>query len=343
MHDTIAGDRAYELDTRGRVRAVHASDWSEQYAYDTVGHLSDACPGTPEDTDESGARIMHGALLRQAGRTSYEHDAQGRLTRIVRRTLSGQSKVWTFSYDCFDRLTAATTPEGQRWLYRYDPLGRRRVKQRLDDNGEVVEEIRFSWDDQSLAEQLRTVSTDETVMATTWEYEFDGFTAATQTERSYLVTAPQQVIDEKFYAIITDLTGAPAALVTTSGEIGWQQSRTLWGRAVGEGLTGHNDCPLRFPGQYHDRETGLHHNRHRCYDPRTARFTALDPLGLAPAPDHYGYVGNPLDEIDPLGLAAKRKGSPNASDPTPAPTPEPIKRAATQPIKGPVSGRTCAR
>ena len=335
VHDTVAGDRAYELDVRGRVKAVRAADWSEQYAYDAAGRLNEANSGTSEDADGSGAHVMQGALLRQAGRTSYEHDAQGRLTRIVRRTLSGQSKACTLSYDCFDRLTEVTTPEGQRWLYRYDPLGRRYAKQRLDDDGQVVEETRFIWDDQSLAEQLRIVSDDETVTATTWEYESDGFTPATQMERSYLATAPQQVIDEKFYAIITDLAGAPNALVTTSGEIAWHQARTLWGAGAGDGRNGDSDCPLRFPGQYHDRETGLHYNLHRYYDPRTARFTTPDPLGLAPAPDHYGYVDNPLDEIDPLGLAAKRKGSPGASNPTPAPTPEPVKRAATQPIPAP--------
>jgi RHS repeat-associated protein len=337
VHDTVAGDRAYELDTRGRVTAVRAADWSEQYAYDAAGRLLDVTvPSTSEGSDDSGARVLQGALLRQAGRTSYEHDAQGRLTRITRRTLSGQSRAWAFAYDCFDRLTEASTPEGQRWRYRYDPLGRRYLKQRLDNDGEVAEEIRFIWDDQSLAEQIRTQANNDTVTATTWEYNSDGYTAAAQTERSYLASAPQDVVDEKFYAIISDLAGAPIALVTASGETIWRQATSLWGAVVTEGQSGgHGDCPLRFPGQYHDLETGLHYNLHRYYDPRTVRFTTPDPLGLAPAPDNYGYVGNPLDEIDPLGLAAKRKGSSNASDPTPAPTPEPVKRAATQPIPAP--------
>ena len=37
--------------------------------------------------------------------------------------------------------------------------------------------------------------------------------------------------------------------------------------------------PLRFPGQYHDRETGLHYNFHRYYDPETGRYLSHDPLG----------------------------------------------------------------
>ncbi|TDC66883.1 RHS repeat-associated core domain-containing protein, partial [Streptomyces hainanensis] len=64
------------------------------------------------------------------------------------------------------------------------------------------------------------------------------------------------------------------------------------------------DTPLRFPGQYADEETGWHYNFLRHYDPATARYATPDPLGLTPAPHHYGYVHNPHTWSDPLGLAA---------------------------------------
>ncbi len=38
---------------------------------------------------------------------------------------------------------------------------------------------------------------------------------------------------------------------------------------------------LRMQGQYLDRETGLHYNLHRYYDPDSGRFTQHDPIGLA--------------------------------------------------------------
>jgi RHS repeat-associated protein len=60
---------------------------------------------------------------------------------------------------------------------------------------------------------------------------------------------------------------------------------------------------LRFPGQYYDPETGLHHNYFRYYDPETARFLTLDPLGLDSAPNPVAYVDNPHTLCDPLGLA----------------------------------------
>jgi RHS repeat-associated protein len=62
-------------------------------------------------------------------------------------------------------------------------------------------------------------------------------------------------------------------------------------------------CPLRFPGQYHDRETGLAYNLHRYYDPENARYQSPDPLGITPQPNPHAYVHNPTARIDPLGLA----------------------------------------
>ncbi|WP_277347725.1 RHS repeat-associated core domain-containing protein, partial [Streptomyces barkulensis] len=91
-------------------------------------------------------------------------------------------------------------------------------------------------------------------------------------------------------------------LVDETGEIAWHTRTTLWGTT-----TWNRDAttytPLRFPGQYHDPETGLHYNHFRYYDPATARYTTPDPLGLAPAPNPATYVHNPHTWCDPLGLA----------------------------------------
>lgn len=61
--------------------------------------------------------------------------------------------------------------------------------------------------------------------------------------------------------------------------------------------------PLRFPGQYHDTETGLHYNQHRYYDPDGGRYVTPDPLGLCATPHPTAYVPNPWMATDPLGLA----------------------------------------
>lgn len=55
------------------------------------------------------------------------------------------------------------------------------------------------------------------------------------------------------------------------------------------------DLPLRLPGQYYDKETGLHYNFFRDYDPSLGRHEESDLIGLAGGLNTYSYVrSNPL-------------------------------------------------
>ncbi len=61
--------------------------------------------------------------------------------------------------------------------------------------------------------------------------------------------------------------------------------------------------PFRFPGQYLDKETNLHYNYFRDYDPGIGRYVQSDPVGLAGGVSAYAYVdSNPLRYTDSSGL-----------------------------------------
>jgi RHS repeat-associated protein len=293
--DQLSGPTGFELDVAGRVTEVHATGRRERYAYDPAGNITEADPGFHHDA--AGPRNHSGVRVRRAGRTRYSHDEQGRVVARQQVTLSGKSLTWEYVWDADDRLIAVTTPDGSRWRYRYDALGRRVAKQRLTSDGRAVaEQTDFVWDGAVLAEQIQGGR------ATTWDYEPDTFRPLAQTEGVLSADTTQQRIDERFYAIVTDLIGTPTELVTADGTIAGRFHTTLWGALLSAG-PGSVICPLRFPGQYHDVETGLYYNYHRYYDPVGGRYQSPDPLGLAPAPDPYAYAVNPTLQIDPLGLA----------------------------------------
>jgi RHS repeat-associated protein len=127
--------------------------------------------------------------------------------------------------------------------------------------------------------------------------------------------APREEIDSRFSAIITDVIGTPTALMDPQGGVAWRGVATLWGTTVWS-TADTAYTPLRFVGQYHDAESGLHYNVHRYYDPETAQHASPDPLGLSAGPNPVSYVHNPLRAADPLGLnelPLGEKGNPFAT------------------------------
>lgn len=308
VDDHLNGPRRFDLDAAGRVTAVHAANWTETYAYDEAGNQTSASwPASHPGHEATGPRAYTGTKLTRAGSVRYEHDSLGRITLRQKPRLSRKPDTWRYAWDAEDRLTSTVTPDGVEWRYTYDPLGRRTSKLRLGvDGATVVERVDFTWDGTTLCEQTTVGGGLPDPVTMTWEHQ--GLRPITQTERittNGTATAPQDEIDSRFFAIVTDLVGAPSELVDEEGEIAWRMRSTLWGAtAWAAGSTAYT--PLRFPGQYFDPETGLHYNYFRHYDPQSGRFLTPDPLGLTPAPNPVAYVDNPLNWTDPLGLAPCR-------------------------------------
>ncbi|WP_460106812.1 putative T7SS-secreted protein [Streptomyces sp. YKOK-J1] len=314
IDDHLSGSRRFDLDAAGRVTAVHAAGWTERYAYDEAGNQTQAeWPTSHPGGEATGPRAYVGTRITRAGNVRYEHDALGRVTLRQKTRLSRKPDTWRYEWDPEDRLTAVTTPDGTRWRYTYDPLGRRTAKLRLADDGEtVLERVDFTWDGTTLCEQTTTSADLPHPVTLTWDHQ--GLRPLAQTERITTSDTTQDEIDSRFFAIVTDLVGAPSELIDEHGEIAWRTRSTLWGTtAWAANSTAYT--PLRFPGQYYDPETGLHYNYFRHYDPETARYITPDPLGLSPAPNPTAYVHNPKVWSDPLGL-------------TPCPPPDRTTRAA---------------
>jgi RHS repeat-associated protein len=97
--------------------------------------------------------------------------------------------------------------------------------------------------------------------------------------------------------LVADSTGTPVWK--------WDQAEPFGNTVPDENPSalGAFDLPLRLPGQYYDKETNLHYNYFRDYDPSLGIYKQSDPIGLEGGTNTYAYaLQNPLSFMDEWGL-----------------------------------------
>lgn len=294
--DTATTRATYTLDPIGRVNTITRNNHiSEAYEYDALSNITasipaavDPAPAAPPAHRQMEGREYHNNLLVREGRNHYYYDPAGRLIRKVTTRLSRKSAVWHYRYNAFDQLTDVYSPNQEWWQYSYDAHGRRTAKQLRDGNtDEIRQSIEFTYDTRELAEQYDTA----TSVTSRWHYRPGTNTPLTQSLQTHTDTVNSVVLGS--------VSGIPTTLINpVTAEEDGAASQNHWGYTTWSGTT----IPIRYPGQYHDHETSLHHNDYRTYDPNTARFLTSDPLGLTAASNPFAYPHNPTYWIDPLGL-----------------------------------------
>ena len=116
---------------------------------------------------------------------------------------------------------------------------------------------------------------------------------------------------KSIYYAHNDHLGTPHMLSDGNGMPVWSAVYDPYGRAtVNEDVDNDGSkvtLNFRFPGQYHDAESGLYYNYFRYYDPDTGRYITSDPIGLDGGFNTYAYVENsPGRYTDPVGLKKVR-------------------------------------
>ncbi|HEI2585122.1 TPA: RHS domain-containing protein, partial [Escherichia coli] len=203
----------------------------------------------------------------------------------------GRSGTQSYRYDAEHRMVEVTTARGT-YRYVYDALGRRTEKQHISPDGKPYNRTTFLWDGMRLAQESRPEGTGSLYI-----YRDPGSYEPLARVDKAGKEGPNRIL--YFH---TDVNGAPEEMTDSDGKIVWETGYQVWGKTIQEKDHGGVEQNLRYQGQYLDRETGLHYNLHRYYDPDVGRFIVTDPIGLRGGLNLYRYAPNPLSWIDPLGL-----------------------------------------
>ena len=291
--DQRTGTTHFEYDKLGRITQAG----NELFAFDPAHNiLSDDLNPIPDNR------------LKTYNGTTYYYDELGNL--IHRELADGE--VQNYFYDLHDHLvkTEIFKKDGTKetWFYTYDALGRRIGKGRLK-NEEVSEtsfphdlsgnglenQTRFVWDGSHLLQEQNSDGRYTYIYT-----DPDSYEPLAQVRDCTTEDGESRQQTRYFHC---DQIGIPREMTDKDGNLLWFGNYTGWGRLKEETrVTDNAYQPFRLQNQYVDRETGLHYNFFRYYEPDAGRFVNQDPIGLWGGENFYIFARNTHKWIDPYGL-----------------------------------------
>jgi RHS repeat-associated protein len=318
-------------------KATQPEFTNEWFAYDERDNrvLVEDARGTSAATfDSLSNRLVRSERTLASGNevARFEYDAAGQPVRFE----SG-AFVRDHAWDEHGRLTALTSyrtdvsdSSRTQTRYAYNHRGERVRKVVNAGNGRAAHATHYLYDD---SRQLAAELNDRGQIVRQYVYLADMPVALIDTpdgvplpSRSSAVLSAAEKIAEDLRAIAGSISGharsallflhanhlgAIEAISEGTQRIVWTANYSAFGEAAEHLAADHGIEPsarirefnLRLPGQYYDRESGLHYNSYRYYDPETGRYLTPDPLGTPDGANNYAYVrSNPLRFVDPLGL-----------------------------------------
>ena len=102
-----------------------------------------------------------------------------------------------------------------------------------------------------------------------------------------------------------DQIGILREMTDKEGNLFWYVEYTIWARLKeATKVTDSAHQPFRLQNQYADRETGLHYNLMRYYEPDAGRFVNQNPIKLKGGNNLYQFAPNVQGWGDIFGLSS---------------------------------------
>jgi RHS repeat-associated protein len=306
-------NQTFDYDDLDRVTHYTGVNANQTFQYDASGNRTQSVLGSYSSVstlDPASNKLL--AVTSPGSVINYSYDAAGNIKT------DGKA---AYSFAANGRMRSVTGAGGTT-TYLYNALGQRVMKSGADtiyfvyDNGG---RLLGEYDASGHAIQETVYLGDQPVVVLRQDYT--GLTTppaeallsrsartAKVAKLALSIPVPDATVTTVYYVYADHLNTARVITRASDNVAVWR-----WDNADPYGVTPPIENPSgagvfaynpRFPGQYFDRETNLHYNYFRDYDPQTGRFVQSDPVGLRGGINTYAYVGgNPLSFIDPFGLA----------------------------------------
>ena len=303
---TQAGNERFAFDPAHNILDIPTEKVKPYPAPSPVGEGRGEGKTTAPLSDDRSA-ITDNRLKTYNGTTYYYDD----LGNLIHREVS-DGEVQNYFYDLHDQLVKAEIfkKDGTKetWSYTYDALGRRIGKGRLK-NEEVSEtsfphdlsgndlenQTRFVWDGSHLLQEIHPDGRYTYIYTDPDSYE------PLAQVRDWTTEDDENRQQTRYFHC--DQIGIPREMTDKDGNLLWFGNYTGWGRLKEETrVTDTAYQPFRLQNQYADRETGLHYNFFRYYEPDAGRFVNQDPIGLYGGDNFYQFAPNIQLWLDVLGL-----------------------------------------
>ena len=304
-YDQTAVKRSYGYDRTGNL--THSADQrtgTTRFEYDKLGRITQAGnevfafdPAHNILSDHNSPTVPDNRLKTYNG-SSYYYDHFGNL--IHRELADGE--VQNYFYDLHDQLVKAEIfkKDGTKetWAYTYDALGRRIGKGRLKNeeaSDGLEEETGFVWDGSHLLQEIQPDGRYTYIYTDPDSYE--------PLAQVHNWTNEDGESKQEIHYFHCDQIGIPREMTDSDGNLVWFGDYYGWGKLKNEtNIFGTAHQPFRLQNQYADRETGLHYNFFRYYEPDVGRFVNQDPIGLEGGGNLYAFAPNISKWLDVLGL-----------------------------------------
>lgn len=328
----------YEYDAAGRLASIeHRGPDGDlligfRYEYNAVNNRTQLTRTEANDAPQV-TRYEYDALDRltrvsypDGEVVSYQYDAIG--NRTLQQSSTGGDTRYT--YNTADQLIEAAGPEGVL-TYHYDANGN--LVERLDGAGNAVQ---YGWDFENRLTKVISGTTNA-------EFQYDGdgrrlakvvngqrteyvqhgilvpqvVAVSTGDARARVLLGLQHFAESgadgtRFY--LEDALGSMVGTTNAAGALLGTVEYEAFGRSRASTLA----ASFGFTGEQIDAETGLMFLRARYYDTSTGAFISQDPyiysMVNSQALNRYAYVtNNPVNLVDPLGLAGCASNDPPAN------------------------------